>query len=83
MISLLLVLCFGSADAARPPTDYRTTLGKDLAAQASKLNAQGQFKAVVALVERFEDAVEPLPPLSYEAGYALKWLRATNKHMWC
>lgn len=72
------MLWIGVADAARAPTDYRTTLGKDVAAQASKLNAQGKFKEVVALVERFEDAVEPLPPLSYEAGYALNRMGQTE-----
>ena len=71
MISLLLVLCLGSAHAVRPPTDYRASLGVEIAKRVSELNGAGRFEEALALVERFEDAVEPLAPVSYEAGYAL------------
>jgi len=62
----------------RPPTDYRSALGADLSQQASKLNADGRYREAVALVERFEKVVEPLAPLSYEAGYALNRLGETE-----
>jgi len=50
-----------------------------MAAQASGLNAEGRFREVVALVERFDRAVQPLALLSYEAGYAHNRLGEIDK----
>ncbi len=74
MILLVLALQLTTASAVRPPVAYRTVLGEDLGDRASRLNAQGRYREVVELVERFEDEVESLAPLSYEAGYALNRL---------
>jgi tetratricopeptide (TPR) repeat protein len=70
----LLVLCWAVAQAARPPTDYRVVLATDLAEQAAALNSARKYQEAVALVERFQSAVEPMAPVSYEAGYALNRL---------
>ncbi len=78
MNHLLLLLLLNTASAVRPPADYRVVLGEDLAQRAAALNAAGRHREAVRLVERFQDAVEVLPPLAYEAGYALNRLGEIN-----
>ena len=81
MTSLYLALRLGAAHAVRPPPDYRATVGQDMSRRVAALNGEGRFEEALALVERFEKSVAPLPLVSYEAGYALNRLGKTEAAM--
>ena len=59
----------GTAGAIRPPDDYRAVVTGAAAAELERLNARGEFEAVLEHGARFK-GVEPAGVVTYEMAYA-------------
>jgi tetratricopeptide (TPR) repeat protein len=68
--SWLVLLLLNSASGAPELSDYRSSLGQDLAQEVSTLNGLGKYRDAIKLAGRIQRGVAKLAPVSYEAGYA-------------
>ena len=69
-IGWLSLILFNSALGAPELSDYRASLGHDLAKEVSDLNGSGKYRDAIKLAGRIQRGVAKLAPVSYEAGYA-------------
>ena len=69
-IAWLALLFLNSASGAPELSDYRASLGQELAQEVSNLNGSGKYRDAIKLAGRIQRGVAKLAPVSYEAGYA-------------
>ncbi|MBC8454960.1 MAG: hypothetical protein H8D71_02000, partial [Deltaproteobacteria bacterium] len=67
--SWLVLLLLNSASGAPELSDYRSSVGQDLAQEVSTLNGLGKYRDAIKLAGRIQRGVAKLAPVSYEAGY--------------
>jgi tetratricopeptide (TPR) repeat protein len=71
VLTAWLIVLLGSAVSAGPlPPDYRVVLDGDFGRSLSALNGAGRYREAIQLGGRIQRAVDRLPHVSYEIGYA-------------